>query len=284
MKLQTSYFRGQELIFTGDPKKSFRDGFFLLKIPDHIDLYPGIQFSKSFYKNEDHGNPYSGFKKFREVYFDREHFQTEHILIDGEMRKKLFPSPLIKLCDQMNNIGINILKNLCKILELPEKTIDKATANTLKNKGVHWFASSHYRSDRDLPGCAAHKDTGYVTVLYIDQEGLEAYINERWMPINPKKGYFIINFGASLELLTEQLSTPIHAIYHRVKKIPKTGKEDRYSFASFLNPASNLDLYKYSSNKDLIRHGSVKKFLEEFNKMTWKDDHDGFGISASAGD
>ena len=260
-------------------KTAIENGFFLLKRPVHIDLEPGLKLANSFYKNTDKNNPYEGFKEKEGVYFDREHFQTEHILLDQHARKELFPEELNKLCNQMNDIGIIILKSICQKLGMASRNWDEVTCGTLKNEGTHWFACSHYRSELKRPGCAVHQDTGFVTVLHIDQEGLEALIDDEWVDIEPVQGYFVINFGASLEILTKNLKNPVKAVLHKVREIKSRKKgNDRYSFAAFLNPPAHLDLYQYSSRGNLEKYMPVKDFLEKFNKSTWYDRHDQFGI------
>jgi isopenicillin N synthase-like dioxygenase len=281
LKLQRAFLQGEEVIFEENNSfyKAIEDGFFLLEIPGHINLTPGIKLAESFYQDSNDHDPYKNFKRSSDIYFDREHFQTEHILLDQHKRAELFPRELKKMCDQMNEVGIKILKNVCLFLGLPKEDLTKVMCGTLENKGTHWFACSHYRSERDLPGCAAHKDTGFVTVLYVEQTGLEAFIDKCWQPIEPRKGYFIINFGASLEILTANIKPSVRAILHRVRKINSLGsKKDRFSFASFLNPSPHLDLYQYSKNHVPQKYMPVKSFLDDFNKKTWNDRHDDFGI------
>jgi len=280
--LQKACIKNNEVCFdyTQGFEEAIKDGFFLLEIPKYINLGSGIKLGESFYKEQQEVfNPYFGFKNKESIYFDREHFQTEHILLDQNSRKELFPSELNELCNQMNQIGIIILKYILKKLEIPEDVWSQVTGGAIENKGTHWFACSHYRTYLQLPGCATHKDTGFVTVLYIDQTGLQAYIEREWVDIEPVKGYFLINFGASLEILTQNLKYPIKAILHRVKEIKfQESVKDRYSFAAFLNPPSNLDLYQYNQDKTLKVYMPVQQFLDEFNKTVWNDKHEQFGI------
>jgi isopenicillin N synthase-like dioxygenase len=280
--LQSAFITNNDLHFEQGNKfeQAIRDGFFLLQIPEYIDLKPGIKLGETFYKEQQSVfNPYSGFKHKENIYFDREHFQTEHVLLDQNSRKKVFPSELNALCNQMNQIGITILEYILRKLEIPEGMWPQITGGAIENKGTHWFACSHYRTYLSLPGCATHKDTGFVTVLYIDQSGLQAYIDDTWVDIEPVPNYFVINFGASLEILTQNLKYPVKAILHRVKEIKsQVGIKDRYSFAAFLNPPTNLDLYQYDENKRLQIYMPVQQFLDEFNKNVWNDKHEKFGI------
>lgn len=282
--LQKAFIKNNDLYFeqTQGFETAIKDGFFLLEIPKYINLEPGIKLGESFYKEQQEIlNPYCGFKNKENIYFDREHFQTEHILLDHN-NQNIFPAELNELCSQMNQIGITILQYIFEKLEIPEEVWFQVTGGAIKNKGTHWFACSHYRTHLPLPGCPTHKDTGFITVLYIDQDGLQAHIEDTWVNITPLQGYFVINFGASLEILTQNLKYPIKAILHRVQQIKiMRDQKDRYSFAAFLNAPSDLNLYQYDKNKNLQIYMPVQKFLDEFNKTVWNDKHEKFGIVES---
>jgi len=278
--LQKAYVKDNNMFFESlnSFEEAINDGFFLLKIPEYIDLSPGIKLSESFYQESNKADAYTGFKN-KNIYFDREHFQTEHILLDQNHRKDLFPEELNVLCNMMDKIGTIVLQYVFQQLEIPKHDWFKISGGSIESKGTQWFACSHYRTNLRRPGCATHKDTGFITVLFINQSGLEAFIEDQWVDITPTEGYFVINFGASLEILTKYLKYPVKAILHRVKEVVyQKGVKDRYSFASFLNSPANLDLYQYDEDKSLKVYMPVQQFLDEFNKTVWNDKHEKFGI------
>ena len=279
--LQKAYVKDNNMFFESSNSfaEAINDGFFLLKIPEYIDLSPGIKLSESFYQESNKADAYTGFKNKKNIYFDREHFQTEHILLDQNHRKDLFPEELNVLCNMMDKIGTIVLQYVFQQLEIPKHDWFKISGGSIESKGTQWFACSHYRTNLRRPGCATHKDTGFITVLFINQSGLEAFIEDQWVDIIPTEGYFVINFGASLEILTKYLKYPVKAILHRVKEVVyQKGVKDRYSFASFLNSPANLDLYQYDKDKSLKVYMPVQQFLDEFNKTVWNDKHEKFGI------
>jgi 2OG-Fe(II) oxygenase superfamily len=282
-QLSRSKIEGENLIFDSNCyfDKALQDGIFLLKIPKTIDLLPGIKLCHNFYKEKSGDHPYRGFKEYNSIYFDREHFQTEHILTDKETRDKYFPQEAKIIADEMNELAILVLKNVLEYIGIPKEDWALVTGNCIENQGTHWFACSHYRSEIDKQGCATHQDTGLVTILYIEQSGLEAKINNQWQQILPVDGYFIVNFGRSFEILTAQLSKSVKSILHRVRKIEKSfDKPDRVSMAAFINIPSDLNLYQYVANGELIIYQSVQEFLIEFNKTTWDDKYTEFGLTS----
>lgn len=285
LELARASVRGSELVFesSGGFAEALRDGCFALAIPPDLDLTPGLTLAREFYRTVCDGDPstgaYRGFRDRADVYFDREHFQTEHVLIDGPGRLRQFPAALVAMCDRMNDLGVLVLRQVLVAVGVPRGLWSQVTGGAIDNAGTHWYASSHYRPERDQLGCAPHRDTGFVTILYIDQEGLEASIDGEWVSVDPVPGHFIVNFGGSLEILTDATHTPVRAILHRVRQTVRVpGLEDRFSFAAFVNPPATGMLYRCDANGGAAPYQSVEDFLVEFNKVTWNDRHDDFGI------
>lgn len=283
--LQLAYVHNEKIEFQAEDglRLALKDGFFLLKIPDSIPIEPGCTLCREFYRSKEEGSEstvaYRGFKNNKDIYFDRENFQTEHILIDAPGRKIHFPDNLVEMTEAMDALALLVLRCVMQSLSIEKHLWDKVTGGALSGQGVHWFAASHYRPERQQLGCAPHKDTGFITILYIEQEGLEAFIDNKWCSINPVPGYFIINFGASFETLTAASSYPVKAILHRVRQCrPSTLNEDRFSFASFVNPPPSANIFQIQANGEPIIVSSVEEFLQDFNKVTWNDSHQNFGI------
>ncbi|MGJ0577918.1 2OG-Fe(II) oxygenase family protein [Xenorhabdus bovienii] len=270
-------------------KKSFiralKDGFFSLKIPEDFDLSSGVKISKKFYIDENENdfseyNGYRGYKKEKDIYFDRDNYQTEHILINKDKREQLFPKEVNELSDKMHSIGKYILREVLSFVGISDLLWKDVTDSATDGGGVKWFAVNHYRSDLDFDGAPAHKDTGFITVLYCDKPGLEVYIDGQWLDVEIRQKHFLVNFGGALELLTKDMDTPVNAVLHRVRKYErKLHGEDRFSFAAFINPASYRYLYQVDNNGLVAKEVILcQDFLLEFNNKTWSDSYSDFGI------
>lgn len=279
---------GDALKFTsGSLHKAIHDGCFALEIPGDLDVTPGIRLANEFYLDRTdslsgEAAAYRGFRSRDGIYFDRDHYQTEHILIDGPRRRAEFPAPVNDMCERMAGIGRIVLRTLLSATGIPPALWHRSTNQCLAGGGVEWFAVSHYRSGRDVPGAPEHKDTGFVTVLYYEQAGLEAFIANDWYDVPPVPGHFLVHFGGALEALTASLPVRVRAVLHRVRQCgPRTGtRTDRFSFAAFLNPAATGEAFQVSHDaSSLISLGSVEAFLRDFNRVTWRDDYAEFGIS-----
>lgn len=271
----------------GALREAIGDGCFALAIPDDLDLTPGIRLANEFYlapadvpSGEMAG--YRGFRSRDGVYFDREHYQTEHILIDGPRRRAEFPDAANVMCERMHAVGRIVLRTILSATGIPSALWQRATDHCVADGGVQWFAVSHYRPGRDVPGAPEHKDTGFVTVLYYEQPGLEALIASEWQDVPPVPGHFLINFGGALEALTARLPVRVKAVPHRVRQCrpDNTSYGDRFSFAAFLNPAATNEAFQAANDGgSLVSLGSVEAFLRDFNRATWRDDYADFGIT-----
>lgn len=279
---------GEELEFTcGSLHKSINDGCFALEIPGDLDVAPGIRLANEFYLDQadslsGEAAAYRGFRSRDGIYFDRDYFQTEHVLIDGSRQRAEFPDSANAMCERMYSIGRIVLRKILSATCIPPSLWHRSTDQCSADRGVQWFAVSHYRPGKDALGAPEHKDTGFVTVLYYEQPGLEAFIANEWYDVPPVPGHFLVNFGAALEALTARLPVRVRAILHRVRQCgPSTAtKGDRFSFAAFLNPAATSEAFQVSHDGNgLVSLGSVEAFLRDFNRATWRDDYADFGIS-----
>ncbi|WP_186038798.1 2OG-Fe(II) oxygenase family protein [Burkholderia gladioli] len=279
---------GEELRFlSGSLREAIDNGCFALAIPDDLDLAPGIRLANEFHlapedEPSQQGAGYRGFRLREGIYFDRDHYQTEHILIDEPRRRVEFPDPANAMCERMYLIGRIVLRTILSAVGIPSSLWERATDYCVTNGGVQWFAVSHYRSGRNAPGAPEHKDTGFVTVLYYEQPGLEAFIDNNWCDVPPVPGHFLINFGGALEALTARLPDRVRAVRHRVRQCgPGSGSQcDRFSFAAFLNPSATSEAFEIADDGgSLVSLGSVDTFLRDFNRTTWRDGYAEFGIT-----
>lgn len=266
-------------------ENALRNGCFALLIPHYIDLKPGKKLAAEFYQDPEKTlggtQSYRGYRDQSELYFDREHFQTEHILTDHLQRQSLLPVAVNMMCDDLHTLATLILLNVLHETGIAPPLWSHVTHSASQGGGIKWFAVSHYRTERHQLGAPAHKDTGFVTILFCNQPGLEVFVNNQWMTLNPIPEHFLINFGGALEALTMYLPIPVHAVLHRVRQcLPHPSGEDRYSFAVFLNPPVSGELFQTSTDgktaKPLM---SVETFLRQFNEETWQDSYVNFGIS-----
>jgi len=179
-----------------------------------------------------------------------------------------------------------VLREILSSIGVARPLWNRVTDRCVERGGVQWFAVNHYRPERAQVGAPAHKDTGFVTILYCEQPGLEASLDGEWRGIEPVEGHFLVNFGGALEVLTKHLPIKVDAVLHRVMQCAvNPHREDRFSFAAFLNPSADGDLYQVSADGATASNaGSVEAFLREFNKETWRDDYAGFGITKSSVD
>jgi len=103
---------------------------------------------------------------------------------------------------------------------------------------LNWYPSQggDYKPEPGQIRCAEHTDYGPITILKADQGGLEAFLEDKWMPVPTAKNYdFIVNFG---DTLMRWSNNKVLATMHRVvnPEIIEENKDNtRKSAAWFFN-------------------------------------------------
>ena len=259
-------------------------GFFLVKIPDYIDLTPGDLFVNSFFKSKAssmsiENNQYRGFKNVHlsesyQGYFDREFDQWENFYIEEANWEKYLPKELCLLGKQIAELGINILRSVLSYLQIPEYLWFQITSGLSEKKGHQMFAFNHFRSGKLVRGSKFHRDSGWVTVLRSFEPGLVALIDSILYAINPKPGHFIINFGSSIEVLTAKLDIPARANIHGVAQTVRTESQpDRVSYTMFLDSDLSGNIYQLDAiDKPRIIQTVAEFAVQEVNR-TYDNDN-----------
>jgi len=102
------------------------------------------------------------------------------------------------------------------------------------------------RADDDRQGVGAHKDSGFVTVLLQDKQGLQVEGENGWIDAPPVPGTFVVNVGEILELASNGY---VRANVHRVVSPPEDS--DRLSVAFFLGARLDASVPNLSLPNDL---------------------------------
>lgn len=233
-------------------------GFFLISVPVGLDLRESDLFADHFYqdKYDDYLDRYRGFYRAEvpgdyQGYFSREHDQWENFYIERE-NWSLLPAGVDAIGESMSNLGVNVLRSVLEFVGVPEHHWNLATGGLADGDGHRMLAFNHFRPDRAVRGSKFHRDSGWVTILRSTEPGLLALIDGELRSVLPEPGYFIVNFGSSLEVLTEALSLPVRANIHGVAGTRRRDDEsDRTSYVTFLD--SSLDSMIHRCEGDSLR-------------------------------
>lgn len=269
---------GKKLIFDDSEQLdlAFRLGAFYLEIPSNLDLRPGIQLAKNFYKDlNSKASGYTGYKqrsfeKSALGYADRPD-QVEQLQLELSLWNEFLPKDVCDLLNVMNTLSVQVLENVLEYSGISKDDWGLITGGALENKAGHVATMNHYRPEKEAIGIVSHKDSGFVTLLYANSPGYELKMNNEWYPMDPKDGYFMVNLGHIFEILTENLKKPIGAPEHRVRQLySDKGVEDRISFTIFITPRYDYNIYQYDKNGSLGIYRDYMSFLKErFRKVNY---------------
>lgn len=122
-------------------------------------------------------------------------------------------------------------------------------------------------------GLNEHTDQGFITVLWINQESLQVWIDQSednsiqdkfigyWQDLPPKPGYVIVNIGNALKSI---LGEKCNSAFHRVV-VPK---QERISIGLFYDPAREFRMRDFVNNQ-LLFGGSTAEYLKDhFSKSS----------------
>ena len=263
------------LIFDSDDdfKAAIDSGYFYLPIPHYIDIEIIKKLSTNFYKgvNSEFEKDY----KKLEIYYDRKDYQIENLLVADDDWSVFLTTDVQKELNSIANLTNVVFSKVLNMLKVNSEIWEAATAGTSEKDCVYFFASSHYRHFKDAQGCPSHKDTGFITILYLEDGGLEYLFGDKWLPIKPVKDCFVVHFGKSFEVLTAKYDVKVMAIEHKVRQV----KNDRFSFAVFLHPLANKTLCSLTSRNSFEESVTVKTLIHDFNKKVWSNEHPDFGLT-----
>ncbi len=267
---------GKKLIFNNAEELdlAFRLGAFYLEIPSNVDLNPGIELARNFYKDLDSNKP--GYTGYKEVVFEKSSLgyadrpdQVEQLQLELSLWNEFLPKEVCNLLDVMNTLSVQVLENVLEYAGVSKDDWDLITGEALENKAGHVATINHYRAEKEAIGIVSHKDSGFITLLYANLPGYELIMNDTWHPMDPKDGYFMVNLGHALEILTENLKKPIGAPEHRVRQL-YSDVEDRISFTIFITPRYDSNIYQYKKSGALGIYKDYMSFLKErFRKVDY---------------
>jgi isopenicillin N synthase-like dioxygenase len=269
--------------------RALRDGFFLLRCPDRLDLSAGDRFARSFYlptpAEQEPADPYRGFTGWtsdrlaeHEGYYRRDVDQTEQFFLERRFWAGVYPPALVRQASAMQGLALEVLAAVLAHLDLPQHLWDEATGRCLSGRGMYHLTFNHFRPDVRARGLNIHKDSGWVTVLRSIEPGLEVERSGQWCPLAPLPDHFIVNFGCAMEILTRDTATPVAAVAHRVVEQVRRhpAEPDRFSYALFAD--STLDesvcqgLFRYVPGGGLTLAMNFKEFLDRILHNTYQPD------------
>jgi hypothetical protein len=269
--LPTAIFDERGLVFHE------RDGFdraclhgaFHLRYPDGLAFQPAIELSQKYYLDQQGGadDLYRGFRtrvleKSLMGYSQTGSDQDELLQIEAPLWREYLPAPAADLLWSLNELNRQVLVDLFVRSGVDPADIDTIAGGLSSNQALQYCIFNHYRSEVEQPvGLTAHKDSGFITILYTTEAGLESQENGVWVPFDPLARHFTVVLGHSFEVLTTNLSRPVKASYHRVRGMARrrVSEPERFTFGVYIGPRWDQDLYQYGADGRLQ---AVQSFLD----------------------
>ncbi len=265
-ELQKACVEGARLLFDKSYgfDQALNDGFFLVQIPEEINLKAADSFAKNFYKDKtdcgDPDNKYRGYKAIGPenfgdplLGFHRRKYQIEQFLLERRFWAKYYPQELVTVGEALCNFSAIIVRNVLDKVKIPQDFWEKASGGCTHAKGSYHFTFNHFRPEMETLGLQEHQDDGFITILRSTEPGLEIIKDGKWIKLGAEPNYFKINFGLAMQILTEKAEIPVSAVMHKVvQQVKKTTGQDRWSWGHFSSCRFDMEYDSgiYAFNKD----------------------------------
>ena len=158
-----------------------------------------------------------------------------------------FNTSFDNLFNELNSIGLRVLKVIAKSLELPlDYFVEWA------QKGNSLLRPIHYPPVNDLSNihrARAHEDINLITLLVGAEEGGLEVLNKNneWIKVKPSSNAIVCNIGDMMQLVTEK---KLKSTTHRVVQYSDQECKSRYSIPFFLHPSPSTNLKSIFNDND----------------------------------
>lgn len=255
-------------------------GAFLLQIPPSLDLSPGFEICRNFYRPRRdaqdilRGHRENPHERSKLGYEDRPN-QVEQLQIESHLWREYFPLPTSRLLGAIKVITLQALRDLFAASGVRQEHWATITGSTRDQTSLCYTTLNHYRSGvRGTLGIVEHTDSGFITVIAADQPGFEICHQGLWRAVPLEPDCFIVNLGDAYQILTAHLPLPGRAVLHRVIETePAPGTADRSSFTVYMGPNFDMDLFQYSETGALEVYQSFRAFSQRKAKGMGYDFH-----------
>jgi hypothetical protein len=247
-------------------------GVFYLKAPSDVDYSAGVRFCESYHlERTGHADdPYRGFRAARLDgsvlgYSSAGNDQVERVQLELRLWERHLPAELPPILHGLNRLARTAVHGFFARCGVEPAHVAQVTGGMDTDEALQYCIFNNYASRTvAADGFTPHKDSGFITIMYSTEPGLEALEDGRWVPVDPIPGYLTAINGHSLEVLTARMPRPAAASYHRVRPMaPRPGREDRTSFGVYIGPRFEQDLYQYDESGNLTRFQSFMSFQRQ---------------------
>ncbi|MEU7167204.1 2OG-Fe(II) oxygenase family protein [Streptomyces morookaense] len=286
LTLPSARIEAGRLRFTtpGGAEQALRLGAFSLAVPEDLDVAPGLDFCRSFYRpaegsgdrhrgHREHGHPES-----KLGYEDRPD-QVEQLQLESFLWDRYLPDEVCSVLHRMKDLTLRALYGVFDAAGVPEADREVITGGARQDTGLCYTTVNHYRSGlSDRAGIVEHSDSGFITVICTDQPGYEILHEGRWLPVRQPADHFTVNLGDAFRVLTVKSQRPVTAVYHRVPELrPDPAAVDRSSFTVYMGPRYDMMLYQYDTDGTLLPYQGFRDFSVEKAKDLGYEFHSRIG-------
>ena len=233
-------------------KTAFRQGIFYFEIPSNCSPY--IENMREFMLEKYENRNWKGFYELLP-----QGAQIEAFILSNDLWDTHLPFEVKELSTNMLAISTVILQKILASTQIPHGVWDVATGGAVNKQGYHFLSLLNYPPIAGREGCFEHQDYGYVNILHVNKNGLEAFIDESWYLIPPKSDCFMVFIGKNLEILVNDKNL-VSSNLHRVRE----QEERRLSFGVFSDGLVTRPVFRFNYEENRLE--KIFETTEEFHE------------------
>jgi hypothetical protein len=253
-------------------RDALASGVFYLRSPGDLDYAPGVRMCESYHLDRAGGDD-DRFRGFRDAALDGSvlgyssagNDQVERVQLELRLWSRYLPAETVPMLRRLNELARAVVHGLFARCAVDPAHVAQITGGMDRDEALQYCIFNNYASRTVAPdGFTPHKDSGFTTLMYSTEPGLEACEHGAWRPVDPVPGFLTAITGHALEILTARMARPAAASYHRVRPMaPAPARKDRISFGVYIGPRFEQDLYQYDEAGRLTRFQSFMAFQRQ---------------------
>lgn len=182
--------------------------------------------------------------------------QNERLILEDKYWEQYLSDEIILMGKKMHELGVKILQETLKAEHVEEKDWDLATGGAANNRGKTFLTFNRYNPEEQRIGLKPHRDFGEITILFINQKGLQVKIDDEYVDVDPMENHLIVNFGRALETYFNDREK-LTAAWHRVQQVA----QNRISIGLFMDSDFDAPVYKREGSNNLMVESTFGAYL-----------------------
>ena len=249
---------------TEDQDLAWKLGVFYLKVPVSLDLAGARQFGREIL---DPRSPFRDIPQYGELegFISLENNQQIKLALRRHRWDEHYPAGIANFGRELDQVGMAIIQEVFRQSGIPEPLWGEASGGYATGEGTAFLNFVHYDTQQPDLGLRPHTDYGFVTILDATAPGLQIELDGQFVDVPVLPGHLVINFGESLNFITQHSDRSVSAIVHQVTS-QAASDPMRHGIVYFANPDLEGELKQFNAKGQEVGSSSVEALFSQLEQ------------------